>query len=433
MAQRHIASTGSNTSPYDTWAKAATTAETAITGSAAGDDFLFDKAHSQSGGAVVLTFPGTISNPNRVLCGTPDTVSGLVDIATGAVVTGTTSVTVNGCVKVHALKLVCSNNSANEMLLGSAIGSVQEWTDCTFQLSGTSNSSTVRSGNNTAGEGSMVRLVRPIFQFAVNGQRYEYAGRAFIINETRPTSTPTQLVAPYSNGKGGWLTAIACDYTACGNSFNFFGDGQGGNVGEFFHPTVPSAWAGLVETTANSCPGFSARVYNLLKSGGATLRVRTRTVSGDIEDETTIVASGGVAADSVGSYSLKFIGTSSVSPRLARVYSDWMSSAVNSTTGATVNLWGHFIHNGANVKDDEFGIEVLWPDGTWQTSEQTAPLTAATDLASSSITWSSSPSGTPVKQKAGVSRSPTKAGPIAWRYWLAANRTIYGHPILEIA
>ncbi len=39
MANRYVYTGGSNTSPYDTWAKAATTLVSAISGSAAGDDF----------------------------------------------------------------------------------------------------------------------------------------------------------------------------------------------------------------------------------------------------------------------------------------------------------------------------------------------------------------------------------------------------------
>lgn len=42
MADRFVSSTGSNTSPYDTWAKAARTLATAITGSANGDKIVVD-------------------------------------------------------------------------------------------------------------------------------------------------------------------------------------------------------------------------------------------------------------------------------------------------------------------------------------------------------------------------------------------------------
>jgi hypothetical protein len=47
MATLHVSTTGSNTSPYDTWAKAATALSTAVTAAAAGDVILVDSVDTQ--------------------------------------------------------------------------------------------------------------------------------------------------------------------------------------------------------------------------------------------------------------------------------------------------------------------------------------------------------------------------------------------------
>src|SRR5690242_3295403 len=90
MATIHLDASGSNTAPYDTWAKAATTWATAVGALAAGDDLVMSSSYTEStSGAVSWALPGTDTLPNRIMCGTKAATSGLSSIFPGAVLTAT--------------------------------------------------------------------------------------------------------------------------------------------------------------------------------------------------------------------------------------------------------------------------------------------------------------------------------------------------------
>jgi hypothetical protein len=62
---------GSNTSPYETWAKAATTFLTAVNAASPGDDIIIGADHTEDPGAsVVYAFSNTQASPNRVISST---------------------------------------------------------------------------------------------------------------------------------------------------------------------------------------------------------------------------------------------------------------------------------------------------------------------------------------------------------------------------
>ena len=59
---------GSNTSPYETWAKSATTYQTGVGQLAAGDRLIFGHDHiGLLGASTTFTFPGTASQPNLII------------------------------------------------------------------------------------------------------------------------------------------------------------------------------------------------------------------------------------------------------------------------------------------------------------------------------------------------------------------------------
>ena len=70
---------GSNTSPYETWAKAATTFLTAVDHASAGDDIIIGADHVEDPGAnTTYTFPGTAASINRVISSTVGAASIIV-------------------------------------------------------------------------------------------------------------------------------------------------------------------------------------------------------------------------------------------------------------------------------------------------------------------------------------------------------------------
>jgi hypothetical protein len=69
MANLYVYTGGSNTAPYDTWAKAAMSLPTAVNAAAAGDDVWVAHDHAETGtAAITMTSPGTVTSPVRVIC-----------------------------------------------------------------------------------------------------------------------------------------------------------------------------------------------------------------------------------------------------------------------------------------------------------------------------------------------------------------------------
>jgi hypothetical protein len=70
MARRFVSSTGSNTSPYDTWAKAATLLQTAITGSVSGDEIILDVGGVPSADSEAASTNWQLVNNTSLICST---------------------------------------------------------------------------------------------------------------------------------------------------------------------------------------------------------------------------------------------------------------------------------------------------------------------------------------------------------------------------
>ncbi len=107
---------GSNTSPYETWAKAATTHLVAVDFASAGDRLIVGHDHSEAlGGNTTYTYPGTAGAPNLVISAT--------STAGGSVVTynkadnvqidssgGVRDITINGNVHFYGVSIKCGDD-----------------------------------------------------------------------------------------------------------------------------------------------------------------------------------------------------------------------------------------------------------------------------------------------------------------------------------
>ncbi len=169
MAIRHINDDGSNTSPYETWAKAATTTATAVTGSAAGDEFRIGADHAENtAGNVTYTFPGTQSNPNKFVSMTVDTTTynkaDNIQVDTGA----NNDMNINGSVQFYGVSFKIGDdstwiNSSNNFLY---------WEDCLLEFA---NGGSVLTVGATAGRTS-IELKNTDITFSASG-----SGRGFAI------------------------------------------------------------------------------------------------------------------------------------------------------------------------------------------------------------------------------------------------------------
>ncbi len=103
---------GSNTSPYDTLAKAAVVFLTAVDFASAGDDIYIGMDHAETPGADrTYTFPGTAAAPNRVI--SINTTTEAYDKADNVQIdnsTGVFDITIAGHVKFYGISLKVGDN-----------------------------------------------------------------------------------------------------------------------------------------------------------------------------------------------------------------------------------------------------------------------------------------------------------------------------------
>lgn len=247
MADIHLNTTGSNTAPYDTWAKAATTLATAVAGMAAGDNLLVDKAFTTSAAGLTITFPGTPANPNRVYSGTPAAGSGLSDVSAGAkFVSSTTALSFNGSVHGFRLEFGGTSISGTTANFATGNGNVQVWEDCYFNRPGTSASGAIQFGATASNTQSQVQLVRPSFRFGAAGQNIRPHGLVEMFDVSFVSGTnPTVVFAPATGGRGNTFRVMGLDLQNLGTTFAIcsVGTDQQG-LCQFSDIRLPASWTG---------------------------------------------------------------------------------------------------------------------------------------------------------------------------------------------
>lgn len=200
MANLYVKASGSNTAPYDTWAKAATTLKTATDAAAASDTIYMDNAMND-----VITVDTTYTLAAGVtLISTSDTTNAPpTTYATGAKVSSTTvGVDINfqntsgGKIAVYGLELAAATGTsvANVRISATTDGSSSRYVDCTFKLAGTAASSRIDMLN-TSLQRTHLELIGCTLLFGSTSQSINLNQPAKFINCTiAPTgSVPTTL------------------------------------------------------------------------------------------------------------------------------------------------------------------------------------------------------------------------------------------------
>jgi len=151
---------GSDTSPYDSWAKAATTFLVAVDQLVAGEDLIIGANHSEQPGVNrVYTFPGTAAAPNRVISATVGTTTYnkannvQIDNATGLF-----DISIGGFVKLYGTSM----KLGDDFLLQTSPSSIL-FDDCVIELTKTANANFVFGS--TAGQ-NIVRLKNSVVSFS---------------------------------------------------------------------------------------------------------------------------------------------------------------------------------------------------------------------------------------------------------------------------
>lgn len=429
MADLHIDSVGgSTTSPFETWAKAATTLA-GITGAAAGDRYLFNKLHAESVATLSIVLPGTMANPVKLLSGTKDATSGVTDLTAGAQITytGTTFSLTGTCAYIFGLKIVGSSASSHDQSYFTSTENCVEMESCHSELSGAGASSAMGFGAASAGGGGRIVLRNHTFKLGQSGQRikamceFRIHGASFASG----TTTPAAIFSMGSGTRGNNVLIEKLDCTNLGNAFDFFSNAQGGARVVLRDTTVPSGWTGAPLTAASIRIGSEVECYGITK-GGTVMRVWNRSYTHDLQDSGSIYRDGG-ASDSA-PYSLYMTTTANVSYPAGAARSIELQAAPITSTGSPITWTVEIMRqsSAASITDAQVWLEAELPDGQVISSRAGALATPA-NITSSSATWTGGSS--PTKQKVSVTGTPATQGrPILRLYCAIPSTTLYIDP-----
>lgn len=391
MAFTHVNSAnGSPASPFDTWATAANTLAAAAAVMVAGDTMYVHPSHQETG-TISFTMPGTIANPCKILCGTPDTGAGITALQTGARVIANASSSIPGFYYVYGIHFVNSTSGTVNWTFGSGSANVAYFDNCSFLFEGTGASSACIFGANTAGAG-LFTLRNPTFRLGNAGQTLRSYNRTHVMggNILSGSTSPNYLWYVSSPSSGGPLYIDGFDFSNLGTAFDLINDVGQASVVRIRNVKMPSGWVGAL-TEAELLPGSRVELLNY-GDGDTNYKFWVETQQGIVKDETTIKRTSGGASDGTTAYSMRMTTLAGVAFPSAVLRSPPILQRVASI-GAAMTATVEIVHDGAsafNEKQIWLELEYLgtsgFPVGN-HVSDSVDIIASAAAQASSSEAW----------------------------------------------
>lgn len=224
MANLYVASTGSNTAPYDTWAKAATDPLTATTAAAAGDTIYqhaetftiaVDNTYVLAAGVRWICTNDKINEPPLT-----QSTAGMIDGSA----TGSVDITIRGG-PAYVYGLIFKAGAAGSTgILSFASSDLDSLTfdSCLFHVSGTFGGSYCLFGATSALR-TECRLINCTVKFQTTSQGIYLGGRVWIEGGVYPDPTgvvPITLFENITRAYGFWATGVDFSNQSSGTMFN---------------------------------------------------------------------------------------------------------------------------------------------------------------------------------------------------------------------
>lgn len=441
MANRYVRSTdGSDADNGSTWALADATLTGSAAGDSAGDVVYVSDNHSEStASALSFAWAGTATSPTRVLCG-DDAAEPPTALATTAIVaaTGANSITfitsAVGYVYYYGLTFRAGSGASSSS--GFLSGGVCVWEGCGIEIVTTAAS---QYTNLASGSSAFGRAVNCAFKFAAatQGLAVSSGGNLSIIDgsiASGGTSPTSFLIGAAANGAKVQVSGF--DFSNADAAINM-SDQAGTNITvKFIDCKLPASWSGSLHS-GTPAVGAVFEMFNC-DSGDTNYRYRRATQCGTMQEETTIIRTGG-ASDGTTGLSYKMVSNANAeypmltldSPEIVR----W-----NDTTGSSITATIEFVHDSATaLKDDEVWMEVRYlgtsgtPLALFVNDCKADVLAAAADQTDSSETWTTTGMANPNTRKMSVSFTPNERGFIHAVVKLAkASTTVYFCPRVDL-
>lgn len=450
MSDYHINNTGSVTAPYDTWAKAANSIVTPSQGD--NKQFLLDNTYTITySSTTTFTFRYNEYYANYIISGIPDTISGLASAAAGATIatTNDASLIIKGSVYTEGVTFDLNvggspyyGGSFRGVSATASYSSHQVYKNCTVKLSDSISSSRVQLGESyvTSAMVSKFELIECEFYFSHESQGLILYNGEFLfegLSFASGTSAFTRLIVQIGYNSTSSCKAVfsGCDFSLASASLGLVWNAYGRVEIIFRNCKLPASWGGTIASFI-STELCRISLYNC--SSGATVYPSIiTTLRGTITADTTVVRTNG-AYDGTTQISWKFSASSTRYP-LVSLDSDpiivW-----NSITGSAITITVEIVSDTATALTDAdiyMDVEYLGDAshliGTAVTTRPASFISAASDLASSSASWTTTGLTTPLKQKLSLSFTPQQAGFISAKIKLAKNTAVvYVCPKLDV-
>lgn len=248
-----------------------------------------------------------------------------------------------------------------------------------------------------------------------------------------------------TEGKTGLITASAI-YGRTGFEirdvdFDDIGNGEAATSIFYVGDTISNYDISLLRCKLPSDAGFTVVDGDFAYSTSGRIRLRhcsagnryydfwEKSPQGVVEDETTIIRTGG-ASDGTTGISCKMVSSAGCVENIIALESIPITGWTSSTTEKTFTV--EFVHDSATaLQNDEIWMELEYPanntDGLGAIAKsKCAVLGTPADTTDSSETWTTTGLTNPNTRKLSVTVTPGKAGPICARVYLAkASTTVY--------
>lgn len=255
MATYFVSSSGSNTAPYDTWAKAATSFQTALTAATASGDIVVVQHNAVPSGdaelAVDTTY--TIAGNIAIFAGTNDGGSSWTQTTMGTAnwignSTTNRSITMSGAfaVYIYGLTLRVGGATADNLRLSGSSNGARFYENC-YLWSNANSASNIQLGGSTTNQ-SYCHLRGCTLRFGSTGQTIAVTAAAAVLEEcviSSDGSAITQLLS-FVATEGVQIGFYGCDLSAVATGCTLVPDAtQASAAVEFVRCKLPTSYAAL--------------------------------------------------------------------------------------------------------------------------------------------------------------------------------------------
>jgi hypothetical protein len=424
---------GNDANNGTTWALAKATMAGIDAIDAAPNTIYVAQTHSETTAAAVsYSFAGTVASPTKIIGGNkaaqpPTALSTAPIIATTG---NTSSITVNAAsAYIYGLTLDAgqSGTGTASVNLCATAGNMVTYENCTFKLSSTGGSS--RIAVTSGGSPSLLTAKGCSFSFSSTSQSFSQQPTTKVViqgGSVLSASSPTTLYIP-GNGTKTYIDAL--DLSNCSSSMNITSSTVGSALFQMRNCKLPASWTGSLNA---STPGAGS-VYEMFNCDSADTHYHYRraTQFGTMQDETTIVQSGG-QSDGSTTLSYKMVSNANAKWQCPLESMEWTHYIPAAQVGSSRTLTIELVHDSVTaLKDNEIWLEAMYlgtsgvPLGTVG-SEGVDVLASGASQSSSSATWTTTGLTNPNTQKLVFTFTPQEEGYIHYRVMLGkASYTVY--------